>query len=312
MSLKVSKRYLITGWSWFLWKSLIEKLLTDFPNAEIWNLWRTHVPWTNFVEFKTLHDLSLDNLPVFDDIIHTLALSSPKYCWDFSFTDDINVWLTKRLATASQNGLSNRIIHLSSVVVYSNDNTPPISEDDQLNFFYNNYSFSKGIAEEYLNYFASKWLSVVTLRLSNVYWFWQKLDNSPFFITEKIIQAINNRKVEVLSWTSRRDWLYIDDAIEWIMSVLNHTWLTGTFNLWSWVWTLTSEIWIKIANYFNVPYSDLWLTPSWPIDFFSDISKLSIATWWKPKINLGEGLDITASQILSFYENRDSHPSADS
>lgn len=301
------KKFLITGWSWFIWRALIAEIFHKFPDSEIWNLGRTSVAGTNFVDIE---NVVLEDLPAFDEIIHTLALSSPQYCKDFHLSDEINVWLTKRLAYAASKWLAKRFVHFSSVVVYSNRNIPPISENGELDYFHNSYSFTKGMAEEYLNFFASKWLPVVILRLPNVYWPGQKIENSPFFIPEKISQAILEWKVVVRSWFSRRDWLFLDDAVQWIISVLCKSNLTGLFNLWSGIWTSTADIGKKIANLLDVPYSDLMEVASWPTDFYSDISSITSSTWWVPRTSLDKWLHETIAYIKSFYENRHSGASA--
>jgi nucleoside-diphosphate-sugar epimerase len=73
----------------------------------------------------------------FDYIIHTLALSNEKYCSDLKNAEKINIEFTKELIYfAKKQNILKKFIFLSSIIIYDNENKPPVSENDKLNFFY--------------------------------------------------------------------------------------------------------------------------------------------------------------------------------
>lgn len=172
------------------------------------------------------------DLPEFDWIIHALALSSDTYCRDFVFADKMNVTMTKDFISLAESTPGCAFLFFSSVVLYDNALVPPVKETDQLAYFYNTYSFTKGVAEEYVRYRMSTGnLHGAVIRLANVYGPGQKsTPDTPFLIPEKIIQAITEKRVEVRNANTKRDWLFIDDAIDGILSILR-TRVSGVFNL---------------------------------------------------------------------------------
>ncbi|MFH1662246.1 MAG: NAD(P)-dependent oxidoreductase [Candidatus Falkowbacteria bacterium] len=193
------KKVLITGGSGFLGLNVIENLLKNRPDIEIYNCGRTAVDLKkvkniqcNAVNF----DFNSINCFEFDYIINLLALSNNKFCEDFDYASKINIDFTKRLLDFSivQKKIR-KIVHLSSIIIYDNFNIPPVKEDDKLYLNYNNYSFTKGISEFYANYFIKKYsLPLIIFRLSNIYGPYQKFINSPFLVPSKIMQALNEKK----------------------------------------------------------------------------------------------------------------------
>lgn len=292
-------KVLITWASGFLGRWLVEKLTKEIPDVEIWNLWRTHVEWTHFIDINHDWILSKTNI-IFDLIIHTLGAVWEKYCSNFFDADNINVWYTKQILSYTQVYPSTHLIYISSIIIYHNDNKSPVKEEDELNYFYTNYSFSKWIAEEYVRYFMHKHnLSITVLRLANLYWPWQKFLDSPYLISEKIMQAKNEKIVQVRNELTCRDWLYIDDAIDAIIMIFIHK-KTGLFNIWSGYGVSVWEIWRIISEKMNVPYESLWLPVTGPQNFFADITKITKEIHWKPKVNI---VDWIENQIRFIINN---------
>lgn len=225
-------KILITGGSGFVGKRLIEDLL-KIGEVEIHNLSTTPVDGTKFVglEKDELYDFS--KLPDdFDYVIHTLALSSDRYCQDFDLTEKMNVTFTKNVLQfcARQKSLR-KLVHFSSIVVYDNANEPPVKETDAKRPYYGNYSFTKGIAETYVEYFSEKFkVPSVILRFSNMYGPGQVFENSPFLIPEKIYQGLTEGKIVAQTDVPVRDFLYIDDAIEAI-GLITFSPHIGTYNV---------------------------------------------------------------------------------
>lgn len=211
---------------------------------------------TNFIKLtrNELFDFSgLENN--FDYIIHTLALSSDRYCQDFDLTVRMNVTFTKRVLefAVSQINLK-KLIHFSSIIIYDNENTPPVKETDSIKPLYGNYSFTKGLAETYVEYFSKRFdIASVILRFSNMYGPGQVFENSPFLIPEKIYQGLTEGKIVAQTPTPIRDWLYIDDAIEAIKKILLSD-QVGVFNIASGEGISVGEVVKEIALQLSIPY----------------------------------------------------------
>lgn len=296
-------KILITWWSWFIGRNLINKLLSKWDDIEIYNLSPSQVGNTIHIPIvkNELFDFSTlwDN---FDYIIHTLALSSETYCTDFDLTDKINVWLTKEiLKFATKQKKLKKFLHFSSIMLYDNENVSPVKETDRLNTFYWNYSFTKWVAEEYVKYFWKKQdIPFVILRISNIYWPWQTYINSPFLIPEKIYEALTSWIINLQNPNPIRDFLYIDDATDAMEKILfsSSVW---EYNLWSWIWISIWDLVEEIAKELNVKIINNNLTTRWPTKFYCDISKIKNTIDWEPKIILEEWIKRTINFIQNNY-----------
>lgn len=128
----------------------------------------------------------------FEYVIHTLALSNDKYCENFDSAEKINVAFTKDvLEFCSSLPSLRKLVHFSSIVVYDNDNESPVNEEAPVAPYYGNYSFTKGVAEQYVHFFSKRFsLPSVILRFSNLYGPGQPFVHSPLLIPEKIHQGL--------------------------------------------------------------------------------------------------------------------------
>lgn len=294
-------KILITWASGFIGNSLVERLMNfDSPKFQIWNLGRTPVAWTNFIDLNDFDPLDYD----FDLVFHTLAMSSERFCSDFWDADSLNVGLTKKLIKYCESRTHCRLIFLSSVVLYDNSQAvPPVTEESPLNFFYNNYSFTKGVAEEYVRFMLWKWLNATIVRLSNVYGPWQLYwKDTPFLIPEKIFQWLHDKKVVIRNADTVRDWLYITDAVDALIKAIFDSKMIWVFNLGSGIWISTWEIWKIISRHLNVPFENLNILASGPQFFYSDISRISERLSWKPNVWIQEWLVKTIEYLKLNHE----------
>ena len=292
-------KILLTWWSWFVWKNLISSLNSSLSNYEIYNLSNEDVTWSIHVPLKDNEIFDFSTLADdFDYIIHTLWLSSDRYCQDFDLTEKMNIEFTKEVLNFAKRQKSlKKLLYFSSITLYDNTNTPPVKETDAINPFYWNYSFTKWIAEYYVLYFTKQFnLPTVTLRISNMYWPGQRYLNSPFLIPEKIYEGLTDWIMHVQNWEPIRDWLFIEDAIDWMKKLLfsEHTWV---FNLGGWKWLSVREIIEEISKQLEVPCEFGNQPARWPVKFYSDISKIKNSINWEPKTSLEQWIRKTIDFI---------------
>lgn len=297
----MSETILITGGSGFVGQNVIHTLLKQKSSANIYNLSRTpllikgvtHIPCDDAATFN------FDTLAQeFDHIIHTLALSNEAYCKDFAYAERVNIDFTKKLLTfATRQKNLKKFIHISSIILYANDNRSPIAEDGKLYLHYSNYGFTKGIAEYYVNHFREKFCLPATIfRLSNIYGPYQSFKDSPFLVPSKIMQAINENKIEVFNLTPRRDWIYSEDAATAVVRALEVP-CEGIYNLASGKATSVEDIIKEIAGAFGITYASLNKPTSGPQDMHCDISKITDALSWHPTTELKDGIAKTIAYI---------------
>lgn len=296
----LAKKVLITGGSGFVGQNIIHLLRESKPNYKIYNLSRTPLDIEGVENIKCEADTyDFNELEhQFDCIIHLLALSNEKFCEDFSYANSINVEFTRKVLdfALKQKNLE-KFIHLSSIIIYDNKNTPPVNEEGLLNLNYTTYSFTKGISEYYANFYRSKFnLPVVIFRLSNIYGPYQEFNNSPFLVPSKIVQALTEKKIEVFNLTPKRDWIYSGDAAEAIVKAMGSE-ITGTYNLAGGKGFSVEDIVICIAHQLKVDYVSLNKPMTGPLDFYCDITKINSDLSWAPKTSLKDGMKMTLEYI---------------
>src|SRR3989339_420036 len=139
-------------------------------------------------------------------------------------------------------------------------------------------------------------LPMIIFRLSNIYGPYQKIENSTFLIPSKITQAIDDGKIEVFDFSPRRDWVYSEDAASAIVSSLFVDY-SGILNLGSGIGASVEEIVSEIASQLGVKYYTLNKKSNGPLNFYSDISKVSQILNWSPNTSLKDGLQKTIEYI---------------
>ena len=159
------------------------------------------------------------------------------------------------------------------------------------------YGISKLNFENYLNYFSSQGISkseITILRPSNIYGPWQNPDGEAGVVSIFANKMLMKEKVSIFgSGNEYRDYIYVDDVINFIYKVLNSK-ITGTFNLSSGISTKTIEIFDKVSNYLgykNLPaFYDKREGDIFGIELDNSKSK---SLGWATKINLKDGLSNT-------------------
>ena len=205
---------------------------------------------------------------------------------------------TKKLLEFAKNkNKFKKIIHLSSAIIYDNENTSPVLENDKLYLNYSNYSFTKGMSEHYVNFYRETFgLPIIIFRLSNIYGPYQNVNDSPFLVPSKIVEALTKKEIVVYNLKPKRDWIYSEDAAEAIVRSLTADY-SGILNLASGKGSSVDDIISEIAKQTNVPYSSLEKDTNGPLDFYCDISKIKKVLDWTPVTDIPEGIKKTVDYI---------------
>lgn len=296
----MKEKILLTGGSGFVGQNIINNLRSE-DRYEIFNLSKhplSDKSKNNFIVDAEDFDFSSLADQQFDYVIHSLALSNDSYCTDFFKAQRINVDFTGRLLEfcLKQKKLK-KVIYISSIIIYDRFNTPPVKEDGKLYLNYTNYTFTKGIAEYYVDFYRQRFnLPVIIFRLSNIYGPYQSFINSPFLVPSKIHDALTKKDFEIFSLKPRRDWIYSDDAAKAIVMALDSDY-NGLLNLASGEGVTVEEVARQIANCTGAAYHSLDKETSGPTDFYCDISKIKTVLNWRPRVNLREGIFQTVNYI---------------
>lgn len=235
-------------------------------------------------------------------VSHVKSLTDP-------FPDiDINIKGTAILLEACRNYNKNvKIIRAGTRGQYGNAKLLPVNEEAPTNPK-GIYEISQLTAEKMMQVYNDiHGVKCVLLRLTNIYGPRAQMKSSNFGVVNWFIRlAIDKQIIKVFGdGLIKRDFLYIDDCIDAMMVTASNEKCYGE------IFNVGND---KPSNFLNLVKLLCQLEPgcSWeyapftperaaqePGDFYSDITKISSFSSWRPKINLEEGLQRT----LDFYKS---------
>jgi len=293
------KTVLITGGSGFIGKNLIPQLLeADFKVINVsrteikdWSVENIKVDLTR-TDFKFLKQVN------FDYLVHLAALSNNRLCQDIEVAKKHNIDLTFNLFNfLSSHKQLKKIIYLSSSIIYSEKNQNPIKENGTLNIFYNNYSFTKGMAEFWAEYFRKFYqLPILSFRLSNIYGLHQEYQKFPLLCPQIIYQALIDGEIKILNDKPVRDWIFAEDAASAIVLGLKSDY-QGAMNLATGEGHSVGEIVKIVAELTGAKIKILNQPTIGPHYQVCDIGLIKKELKWRPRFKLAEGLKKT----IDFY-----------
>ena len=176
--------------------------------------------------------------------------------------------------------------------------TLPVSENQEINPYINDYIFSKYLSEEIVKYFSSKVPSII-VRLSNIYGYTKLIRPD---LVPTIMQDIFTKK-EIKIWNDKpkRDFIFTEDAADAVLRLLE-TDYTGIVNLGSGVMNSINKITTFVEQLSGKKIISESKPVSGPMELKVDISLIKKLTGWKPIYNLEEGLTKTYDIMKRYYK----------
>jgi nucleoside-diphosphate-sugar epimerase len=121
-----------------------------------------------------------------------------------------------------------KFLHFSTILVYDPQRLPdPVSERAPIDPYRNRYVVSKYLGEEACKFYAN-WVPIINVRMSNLY---GPTPLGRYDLTHRLIHTLlNGRPAEVWTTKPERDFIYVDDAADAVIKLLDADY-TGTVNL---------------------------------------------------------------------------------
>ncbi len=295
----MKEKILVTGGSGFIGTNLIIKLVKQ--GYEVTNLDIKEPK----IEVKSIYkDIRSDDIKEifeqdFDYVIHLAALSNHRFCDNLSSAFSVNTQATLNILNCLTNKNTKKIILASSVVLYDELSDMPIKENSKLVINYNNYTFTKGLCEYIADFFIKqKNLPIIIMRFPNLFGPYQEHKINPNLIPQIIIQALNDKKIEVWNGDPIRDWLYVEDLVDAIITSLESEYI-GPINISSNKGISVRDVVSIIANLTNSEVVFLNKEVSGPVRLVCDNELAKKEFKWTPKTELAEGIKKT----IDYYKN---------
>lgn len=283
---------LLFGGSGFLGPIILEK----YP--EMVSVGRSAPP--DYINNRHIKLDSLDNLRIldavdFDKVIFLIGSSNhheintkPMMGLDYNV-----IPLKKALAYFRKRNLK-KFMCFTTILLYDvNKMKLPVDESQPINPYINDYVFSKYLSEEVIKFYGNKVPSII-VRFSNIYGPTKLV--RPDVVPTLIQKVLSPNKVTIWNKKPVRDFLYLDDAAEAIVKLME-TDYTGAVNLGSGNSVSVGRIAEILEELSGKKIIDLQKEVSGPMNFLCDISLANKLTGWAPKHTIEEGLRLTYERM---------------
>lgn len=276
------------GGSGFLGPVILEK----YP--EIVSIGRTPPPSyvsNDHIQIDSLDDLFvLDNVEI-DNVIFLIGSSNHHFLNSQVVAGiDYNVYPLKKALSYFAGRQINKFVCFTTILLYDAlISTKSVSEMHPTNPYINDYVFSKHLSEEIVEFYSDRVPSIV-VRCSNIYGPTKLV--RPDLIPTLIQDVINKDEVSVWSKKPQRDFIYLEDAADAVMSLLDSPY-TGKVNLGTSKTTSVGDICNTLEKLSGKEITSLDIEVTGPMHFCCDISRIKEWTGWSPKHTIEEGLEKT-------------------
>ena len=248
---------------------------------------------------------SLDKLEVLDDVdfnnVIFLIGSSNHHEINNKITMgiDYNVYPLQKILKYLSKRKLNKFICFTSMLLYDQKKlVNPVNEKQIINPYTNDYIFSKFLSEEIVKFYENKVPSIV-VRLSNIYGYTKLI--RPDLVPTLIQNVLTKDEVSIWNDKPKRDFIFTEDAADAVLKLLVSDFV-GTVNLGTGKMTSLKEICKVIEELSGKKILSENKKVTGPMEFVTDISKLTQITGWKPKHDIVSGLKKTYEKMNNYYK----------
>ena len=304
------KKMLVTGGAGFIGSHLVDRLVEEGYKVIVADdLSRGRLENVNAkADFKKT-DITSKKFPELikkirpDVIFHFAAQSSiTKSIKNPKEDIAINILATQDLLDGAKETKLGKVIFASSASVYAQSAKQPIEEEypkGPLSL----YGVSK-LCSEYLlsNYRKIHGLSYASLRFANVYGLRQDSSGEGGVVAIFIDKILKSDKVTIFgNGTQTRDFIYVDDVVDACLSAVNDD-VIGEFNIGTESETSVLDLYSKLLKISGSRSDKIFRTaPNLEVKRSAlSFQKYKKKTNWRPRINLGYGLEKTFNHFKIF------------
>ena len=291
------KKTLLFGGSGFFGPVILSK------NPDIISVGRTKPP----IECKNKHiqldDLNqiniLDNLE-FDKVIFLIGSSNHhEINLKNNMGIDLNVYPLNTALSYFEKRKIKKFICFTTILLYDQKKSKlPVGENQEINPFINKYVFSKYLSEQVVKYF-SKTVPSIIVRLSNIYGATRL--KRPDLIPTIMQDLFEKEKISIWSDQPKRDFIFTEDAADAVIKLIE-TKFEGIINLGTGKMSSLKEICEIIEELSGKKVISENKVVTGPMEFVTDISKITELTGWIPKHDITSGLKKTYEMMKDYYK----------
>tara|TARA_B100000579_G_scaffold302343_1_gene252207 strand:+ start:125 stop:1006 length:882 start_codon:yes stop_codon:yes gene_type:complete len=291
------KKTLLFGGSGFFGPVILSK------NPDIISVGRTKPP----IECKNKHiqldDLNqiniLDDLE-FDKVIFLIGSSNHhEINLKNNMGIDLNVYPLNTALSYFEKRKIKKFMCFTTILLYDQTKFQlPVGEDQEINPFINKYVFSKYLSEQTVKYF-SKTVPSIIVRLSNIYGATRL--RRPDLIPTIMQDLFEKEKISIWNDQPKRDFIFTEDAADAVLKLIESK-FEGIINLGTGKMSSLKEICEIIERLSGKKIISENKVVTGPMEFVTDISKITELTGWIPKHDITSGLKKTYEMMKDYYK----------
>lgn len=211
-----------------------------------------------------------------------------------------NVVTVQRFLEKAKDLDINKIILLSSAVLYQDKKKGGYKENDKIEPYSSIYNYSKYLMESLRDYYQlNHGLNITVFRLSNTYGPHQTTKKASYLIPTLFEQAKNKKQIEIWNADPVRDWIYVEDVALAIKEELKKK-DSGIFNLGTGIGTSVGKLSRIVARIYGRELINLNKKVEPPFRVVLDLTALKKHLGFIPSTSLEEGIYKTHLH----YDNR--------
>jgi nucleoside-diphosphate-sugar epimerase len=289
---------LLFGGSGFLGPYILERL----PGAI--SVGRNPAPTSNrHIQVDSLEDLSALRDVEFDKVVYIIGntdhhnMEKEHLPLGEETAFDYHVMPLHRTMEQLKHYPIKKFLHFSTVLLYDERRiTLPVDEHAPIDPYRNRYVLSKYLAEEACKFYA-RWLPIINIRMCNLYGPTPLERYDLIHVLSK--QLLATGRGEVWSTTPERDFIYVDDAVDGVLGLLDADY-TGTVNLGTGTTTSVRTVVDILERVSGCPIEDLGRPVDGPPRFRCDTSTLERLIGWSPRVSIEEGVRRTYEAMAAW------------
>ncbi len=291
------KKTLLFGGSGFFGPVILSK------NPDIISVGRTKPP----IECKNKHiqldDLNqiniLDDLE-FDKVIFLIGSSNHhEINLKNNMGIDLNVYPLNTALSYFEKRKIKKFMCFTTILLYDQTKFKlPVGENQEINPFINKYVFSKYLSEQIVKYF-SKTVPSIIVRLSNIYGATRL--RRPDLIPTIMQDLFEKQKISIWNDQPKRDFIFTEDAADAVLKLIESK-FEGIINLGTGKMSSLKEICEIIERLSGKKIISENKVVTGPMEFVTDISKITELTGWIPKHDITSGLKKTYEMMKDYYK----------
>lgn len=292
-----NKATVLFGGSGFLGPVILEK----YPH--IISVGRTPPPSyikNKHIQLDSLDDMSvLDNVD-FDKVIFLVGNSNHhEINHSSSMGIDFNVTPLQKAMAYFQKRKLQKLICFTSILLYDvNKMVNPVSENQPLSPYINEYVFSKYLSEEVVRFYQNK-VPTIIIRCSNIYGATKLV--RPDLVPTLIQKVLSPHDVSVWNKQPVRDFIYLEDAADALIKLLDCDYV-GPVNLGTGESVSIGQIADILEKVSGKKIHDRKMPVSGPMNFQCDVTLLKKLTGFKPQFSLEQGVLATYGRMKNWAD----------